>query len=187
MSKYEDVSNYFQYNAYDSQIARGLIEREGTPEAIRYFVDNCDKLTDYSYWFMLSTCWVSYSGYYDLENWKRLFASNRPKREKSIMKPSEIRALKSLPYEVTCYRAYRIGETDWISYTTKIDKAIEFALHRGNSVIKEYRIKKKDILAYFTRLGEFEIVSLDSTNAKYIGTISRIIPKEYTGSKKMKG
>lgn len=175
MKKRADVSKYFKYNFYDAQIAKGLIQRDGTPEAIKYFADNCEKLTDYSYWFMLSTCWVCHSGYYDLENWKRLFSSDRPKREKSIMKPSEIRALKSLPHEVTCYRAHRINETDWISYTTEIEKAIQFALHRGVSEIKEYRIKKRDILAYFTRRGEEEILLLDSVKAKYIRTIKLII------------
>ena len=110
----EDISNQFVFNFYDSRIAKGIIDREGTPEAIKYFAANCDGLTDYAYWFFLSTCWVSYSGWYELDKWKSLFSSTRPKREKSTMKPSEVKKLRQLPYDIKCYRAHREGETDWI-------------------------------------------------------------------------
>ena len=30
----EDISNQFVFNFYDSRIAKGIIDREGTPEAI---------------------------------------------------------------------------------------------------------------------------------------------------------
>ena len=166
----DDISSNFVFNFYDQKIAKGLIQREETPEAIKYFADNCDGLTDYAYWFFLSTCWVSYSGWYELENWKRLFSSGRPKREKSIMKPSEIKKLKQLPFEIKCYRAHREGEKDWISYTTDVNVAVKMALSRGVHEIKEYRIKKNNVLAYFTRRGESEIILLDKSKAEYIKT-----------------
>lgn len=166
----EDISNQFVFNFYDSRIAKGIIDREGTPEAIKYFAENCEGLTDYSYWFFLSTCWVSYSGWYELEKWKALFSSDRPKREKCIMKPSEIKKLKQLPFEIKCYRAHREGEKDWISYTTDINVAVKMALSRGVHEIKEYKIKKNSVLAYFTRRGESEIILLDKSKAEYIKT-----------------
>ena len=164
----DDISSNFVFNFYDQEIAKGLIKREETPEAIKYFAANCDGLTDYAYWFFLSTCWVSYSGWYELDKWKSLFSSTRPKREKSIMKPSEVKKLRQLPYDIKCYRAHREGETDWISYTTDINVAVKMALHRGVHEIKEYRIKKNNVLAYFTRRGESELIVLDKTKAIYI-------------------
>lgn len=152
-------------------IAKGLIEREASNEAIKYFADNCEKLTDYSYWYMLSTCWVSYSENYDLQKWKELFSSGRGKREKSIMKPSELEALKALPYVIKCYRAHKRNETDWISYTTNIETAISFARQKGTEEIKEYYIKKRDVLAYFTRRSENEIICLNKEKAEFMRTI----------------
>lgn len=172
-----DISSNFVFNFYDSKVAKGLIQRDGTPEAIRYFEENCDGLTDYAYWFFLSTCWVSYSGWYDLQDWKKLFSSNRPKREKSIMKPSEVKRFKQLPFEIKCYRAHREGETDWISYTTDINVAVKMAIHRDVHEIKEYRVKKKNVLAYFLRRGESEIIVLDKNMVNYIKTYDLVKEK----------
>lgn len=47
----DDISSNFVFNFYDQKIAKGLIQREQTPEAIKYFAENCDGLTDYAYWF----------------------------------------------------------------------------------------------------------------------------------------
>lgn len=60
-----DISSKFRWNPYDASVARKLIEIEGKPEQIRYFAEIHDKLTDYAYWFFLSTCWVSCTGYSD--------------------------------------------------------------------------------------------------------------------------
>lgn len=165
-----DISKYFAWNLADDTVARQLIAREGTPEAITYFAEHCNGLTDYGYWFMLSTLWVSYTGFSDLRLWKKLFSASRRHREACIMKPSELRQYKMLPYHVTAYRAHRVGEMDWISYTLDLDKAKQFANHRGVHEVKEYRIRKRDILAYFTRRGENELLVLDKEKPEYIAT-----------------
>lgn len=84
------------------------------------------------------------------------------------MKPSEVKKLKQLPFDIKCYRAHREGEKDWISYTTDINVAVKMALNRGVDEIKEYRIKKNNVLAYFTRRGESELIVLDKSKAIYI-------------------
>lgn len=56
-----DISKYFTWNLADAAVAKQLVEREETPEAITYFAEHCDSLSDYGYWFMLSTLWVSYT------------------------------------------------------------------------------------------------------------------------------
>lgn len=163
-----DISSHFRWNPYDATVAKGILKYEGTPEAIKYFARVCDKLSDYAYWFLLSTLWVSYTGYSDLELWKQLFSSGRSKRKKSIMKPSEVKAYDYLPYFVTAYRAHRPNETDWIAYTLNKDTAFRFASERGVSSISEYKTKKTDITALFLRRGEDEIIVLDRENIKFI-------------------
>lgn len=164
-----DVSKYFKGpTVYEHQIGRGMIEREGTPEAIAYFADKCSPLSDYAYWFYLSTLWVSYTGYSDLEQWKQLFSSERPKRKHSIMKPSEVRRFDTLPYFVTVYRAHRAGETDWIAYTTDESIVKRFAAERGVKTYSEYLVKKRDILALFLRRGEHEVIVLDQSKAEFV-------------------
>lgn len=155
-----DISSKHQYNSTDAKLVLDILKYEGTPQAIVKFSEVCDQLTDYTYWFVLSTLWVSYNGFTDLQLWKKLFSSDRPGREKSIMKPSEVQKFKQLPYFVTVYRAHRENETDWIAYTTDLETAFRFARHREVPTVSEYVIKKRDIIGYFLRRGEHEIIML---------------------------
>jgi hypothetical protein len=159
-----------------------VIQYEETPEAIQYFSRMCDKLTDYGYWFLLSTLWVSYTGWSDLEQWKLLFSSQRPKRKKSIMKPSELQALEALPYHIEAYRAPRPGEQDWISYTLSLDTAAKFATRRRPEEIVKYQVRKRDVLALFLRRGEQELIVLDKSLPKVIERIECV----YTDTERYK-
>ncbi|MDU5080258.1 MAG: hypothetical protein E6231_03120 [Bacillota bacterium] len=163
-----DISQYFRWNPLDAAIAKEILKYEGTPEAIGYFSRVCNRLSDYSYWFLLSTLWVSYTGYSDLGLWKQLFSSNRNRRKKSIMKPSEVKAYDYLPYFVTAYRAHRPNEIDCIAYTINKDTAFRFAKERKVDTISEYKIKKTDIVALFLRRGEDEIIVLDKGKITFI-------------------
>ena len=163
-----DISRNFRWNAYDASVAKKILELEGTSEAIKYFSKVCNKLTNYAYWFFLSTLWVSYSGFSDIELWKKLFSSSRGRKRSSIMKPSEVKAYDRLPYFVRAYRAHRPDETDWIAYTLSKDIALRFAKERGVTAFSEYEIKKKDITALFLRREEQEIILLDQEKARFI-------------------
>ncbi len=165
-NKTENVSTAFVPNQTDNFIIRNLLAYEGTPMAITKFKECCNELSDYAYWFMLSTLWVSYSGFSDLELWKELFSSNRPNKSISLMKPDELSALKKLPNKITVYRAHRQKETDWIAYTLDKNIADRFARERGTSEITAYKVKKIDILAYFTRRGEQEIIVINKSKVK---------------------
>lgn len=167
-NKTENVSTAFVPNQMDNFIIRNLLPYEGTPIAITKFKECCNELSDYAYWFMLSTLWVSYSGFSDLELWKELFSSNRPNKSISLMKPDELSALKKLPNKITVYRAHRQKETDWIAYTLDKNIADRFARERGTSEITAYKVKKIDILAYFTRRGEQEIIVINKSKVKKI-------------------
>lgn len=163
-----DISKEFKWNPCDAIIAKKLLELEETPEAIKYFAERCNELTDYAYWFFLSTLWVSYSGFSDLELWKKLFSSDRSKRKKSIMKPSELKAFENLPWFVTVYRAHRLGEKDCIAYTLNKDIAFRFAREREVNSIKEYKVKKRDITALFLRREEDEVIILNKENLSFV-------------------
>ncbi len=96
-----NISPVFRSDGYDAEAAAELIKFEGTGAAIVRFAELADGLSDYAYWFILGTLWVSYSGGSDLDLWKRLFASPRRLRKVSLMKPDEYRAFKALPAKMT--------------------------------------------------------------------------------------
>ncbi|RDY70363.1 hypothetical protein DXT76_13590 [Halobacillus trueperi] len=155
------MSNDWVPNHYGTLVGRGLVEREATPQAVLYFDEMKEGLHDYDYWFFLSTIWVSYSGWSDLNLWKKLFSSNRPNKKTSIMKPSELKAFRKMPNMILAYRAHRPNETDWISYTLEKQTAERFARERGVTSIHRYLIKKSDVCALFLRRGEDEILVID--------------------------
>lgn len=168
---YRDISKKFCFNGYDASVARVLIALEETPEAIIYFSEVCDKLTDYAYWYFLSTLWVSYTGHSDINLWKKLFSAKRKFKAISIMKPSELEEFNKLNSNIEAYRVHRNGEEDWIAYTLSLDIAKRFAEERNVEAISKYRIKKKDIEALFLRRGEQEIILLDKSKARFIKEI----------------
>ena len=51
-----DIYSGFNWNPYDAKVGKGIIEREGTPEAIKYFSEVCEGLTNYGYWFFFLHC-----------------------------------------------------------------------------------------------------------------------------------
>lgn len=170
-----DIYSGFRWRLFDEKVSKGIIEREGTPDAIKYFAEECEGLSDYGYWFFLSTLWVSYTGHSDLNVWKRLFSSERPNRKKCIMKPSELKVFEQLPYFITVYRAHRHNEEDWIAYTLDPLIAARFARERSVNRISEYKVKKKDVVALFLRRGEKEIIILDKTKVQFVSEIDVLV------------
>lgn len=170
-----DISPDFKWNKKDLQTINKILPHEGTPEAIKMFARYNWRLTDYAYWFLLSTLWVSYCGYSDLDEWKKMFASTKPNRKTSVMKPSELGMFKHLAEPLTVYRAHRPGEQDWISYSLFGHEAAKFARRRGVDKVSEYQVSKFDCVALFLRRGEFEILVLDKTRAKLIREIPVVI------------
>lgn len=161
----DNISCRFKRNRLGSRVAKELIRREGTPEALHYFAFNNAALNDYDYWFFLSTLWISSVEHTSLSLWKRLFNSERPHRAECIMKPDELKAFNDLPDTLTAYRAHRSRERDWIAYTLNQEIAIRFAIVKHAQQITTYKIGKDQILALFLRRGESEIILLDKNQA----------------------
>ncbi len=51
----QDISPQFTPDATDSKIIKKILKYEETPVAIKIFDKYKDKLSDYGYWFILST------------------------------------------------------------------------------------------------------------------------------------
>lgn len=158
-----DISHHFLYNAQDEIIIRRILKYAKTPKAIVEFSIHRHKLSDYAYWFVLSTLWVDYTGWSSLKLWRNLFESTRPHREECLMKPSELLLFRSLPDPVIAYRAHRPGETDWLSYTMSEAVAERFARERRIKSATKYSVPRQSIIALFARREEWEILVLDRT------------------------
>jgi len=172
---FTDVSPDFRWDKKDLQTIKKIMPHEATPEAIKLFSRYAYRLTDYGYWFLLSTLWVSYCEHSDLEEWKRMFSSARSNRETSVMKPSELEVWRSLGEPLTLFRAHRPDEQDWICYTLFAQEAAKFARRREVDKVSEYRVAKSDALCFFMRRGEFEVLVLDKTKATLIREIPVVV------------
>lgn len=161
MTRRRDISPSFRWNSADAQVARRLVDKEGSPEAFIYFMEAAPSLTDYAYWYFLGTLWVNYSGWTELQDWARMFSSTRPGKNKGLMKPYELAKFKRLPGMVTAYRAHREDEKLWLSYTLRKERAAMFAIQRGVPDFIEYRVPRAAVVALFLRRGEAEIIVLD--------------------------
>lgn len=163
-----DVSPDFHYCKKDDRIIKRLLKYSETPQAIVEFEKECKRLSDYAYWFVLGTLWVSYTGFSDLKLWRRLFESDRPQRATGLMKPSELDVLARLPNVLSVYRAHRTDEQDWLAYTIDPKISARFAIERGVSDFIEYRMDKTSALAYFHRRGECELLTLRKDAVQFV-------------------
>lgn len=152
-------------NEKESRMIQSILQYQGTPRAIIQFNQICQDFSDYTYWFVLSTLWVSHATNSDLNLWRKLFRSGRPKRSSSLMKPGELTAFELLPEKFTAFRAHRPYETDWISYTLDREVAERFAKER-NTQVTSYGLYKKHCLALFLRRDELEVIMLDPKKAR---------------------
>lgn len=164
-----DISTDWQgCTAAEQRAIEQILGLEGTPFAILAFDQKKHVFDNYWYWFILSTLWVSYSGWSDLTLWRRLFQAPRLQRLSSIMKPSELQAFRALPNELMVYRAHRPNETDWISYTLDRGLAERWVQQRGG-YLGIYSLRKEDCLALFLRRGESEVLMIEPAKAQRIG------------------
>ncbi|PEH49583.1 hypothetical protein [Enterococcus faecium] len=161
----KNISTSFQYNELDAKLMSRVVVT-ASEKKMDLFQEVSSQLSDYAYWFLLSTLWVKESNFAPISTWKKLFAEKRPNRQISLMKPDELAAFKKLPNKLNLYRAHSKDESDWISYTLDLKTAIEFAERKKVDEIVEYKVKKHDCQTLFLRRGETEIICLDKTLAK---------------------
>lgn len=166
----ENISTAFKFNESDAKLMTRFITAK-TNQQMDCFLSIEAQLTDYAYWYLLTTMWINESTIYSIEGWKKLFSAKRSNRLVSVMKPDELTLFKQLPSKVRLYRAHSEDETDWISYTLDPETAIKFAKMKNINEIVEYKVKKHDCYALFLRREESEIICLDKSFVKKVKVI----------------
>lgn len=162
-----EISTCFKYRELDARLIYEVMSIE-TNLRIDFFKSIANQLSDYAYWFVLSTLWIDDSQIAPISVWKKLFSDKRANQKLSLMKPNEVKAFNALPNKLTVYRAHSKTEKDWISYTLDKKTAIEFARRKQIRNIQEYKIKKNNCIALFLRREESEIICLDKNMAKVV-------------------
>ena len=133
------------------------------PYRLDAFMDVKDEMTDSEYWSSLADVWVDSENIWQNQDiWKSVLSSKRPNRI-NMMNKDEQKEFASLPNELTIYRGYIKGKNkNGLSWTTDKDKAEWFSTRlagRGdNPVVQQATVNKKDVVAYFSRRGESEVV-----------------------------
>lgn len=142
------------------------ITKSNTPKkTVNHFIKHKEKLSNYAYWFILSTIWVSSNEGASLNRWRCLFESKRQDRLTSIMKPSETEAFNKLENEIFVYRAESPNEEDRIAYTLSLKTALMFANIKKTNSVSEFKVRKQDIHCIFLRRDEDEVIILNPKNA----------------------
>ena len=136
------------------------------PYWLQAFEEIADKLSDDDYWEVLGQIYTDAENLCDNQHrLGRLLNSKRPKRHR-IMDETERGEIEELPTELTVYRGYSLKKRSraW-SWTLDEDKAEWFArrcriqrIKSGQPRIAQGRVRKDDIVAYFSRREESEIV-----------------------------
>lgn len=150
-------------DAYKNKNWNSYIYLHERPYRLDAFMDVADEMTDDEYWETLGSIWVDSENIWQSRDvWSEMLESDRPNRNK-IMTADEIADFEKLPDEITVYRGHIKGKNeDGLSWTTSEEKARWFAnrLATGDDEpdVASGTVKKSDVVAYFTRRGESEIV-----------------------------
>ena len=127
------------------------------------FIKDIEHYDDATYWNLLAHVWTGIeSPWRERRLLLDMFQSPRPQRDK-LMEESEHQALARLTESFPVYRGYLGRRANGLSWTTDRKKAIWFARRFAKIGIGDPRLlsgiaTKKDMLAYFTRREESEVV-----------------------------
>lgn len=130
------------------------------PYRINAFQDIKKDLDNKTYWKLLSSIWIdTENSWQDIKTWKKLFKSKRSDKE-NLMDGQELETFESLDNELIVYRGCVKGlNENGLSWTLSKEQAKWFAQRFSkDGIVKQKRIFKKDIVAYFNGRGEEEII-----------------------------
>ena len=155
------------------------------PYRLDAFMDVADDMSDNHYWENLADIWIDSENIWQNKDlWKSALSSKRPGKS-NMMQQDELDELDALPDKIKIYRGYIKGKNqNGFSWTTDKDKAAWFSnrLARSNEkpLVAEATVSKKDVVAYFTRRGESEVVLSkmpNITGSMNVGASSESIKK----------
>lgn len=145
-------------NYSDSQIVRNVLSTPGA-ERLPYFAVHCDSIADdATYWHVIGCLWVDGGETQHIELMRKMLASPRRGRWK-MMKKADRRAWRKLPKVMKAYRATASNEDldRAIAWTLSRKVAERFAKSWHRTVVERV-VRKEDVIAYFDRRGEKEIL-----------------------------
>lgn len=142
------------------------------PYRLTYLNHYADRIPDDVWWDLLGDVWTDSENIWQhLDDWREAFSSDRPGREHLMMAeaetdaPSEQSRFESLPDVIKVYRGTsHPGGGSNLSWTLDRDVALRFARRyalRGNKPrIISGKVRKENVIAFFDRRSEYEIVCL---------------------------
>lgn len=119
------------------------------------------QLSDKDYWKILGEIWINSENIWQNKNiWKTCFSSKR-KNKQCLMIESELDDFNKLDNEINIYRGCQNKNKDGFSWTLDYNKAKWFSnrFEKFGNILSG-QCNKKDIIAYFSRRNEEEIVVL---------------------------
>lgn len=135
------------------------------------FVEEAQHVNDATYWKLLAYVYTKQEQLWpNRKMLLQLLQAPRPQRDK-LMERSEHRAFSKLPESFPVYRGFIGQRGKGLSWTTDREKAVWFAERfacleqLGKPRLASGQAVKKDVLAYFNRREESEIV-IDPTKVK---------------------
>ncbi len=157
----------------DYRAAIFLYERPYRLSALLTF-QNDKRLSQAEFWSLAGHVWIDSENIHeDIWNWETLFSGKTQEETLQMMNEDERKAFDKLPDELTIYRGTGYGSDPGLSYTLKKERADWFST-RFETFIKKQKlgsakkswcpvvvkrtIQKKDVVAFFTRRNESEIV-----------------------------
>lgn len=147
-------------NFNDSQIAEQIVILP-TPERLPYLLRVKDNIIDDStYWQLVAGVWLDSevcSPY--LSIWRELFTAKRRNRHK-LMKKHDRKIWRALPDVMVAYRAVNPDEDVDTAISWTLDHDVAIKLARGRTIVSK-TLHKKNVLAYFDRRKEQEIIYLN--------------------------
>lgn len=133
------------------------------PYRIAAFTQIAEELTPEEYWPLLGDIWTDTENQWQyIDELKDLLTYDLPSRD-LIMEEDERASLAAMPDEIKIYRGYQVGKNEsGLSWTTDRSRAQWFAgrlaLDDDEPAVMEAVVNKKDVIAFFSRRGENEIV-----------------------------
>ena len=133
------------------------------PYRVQAFTQIAEELSPEEYWPLLGDVWIDTENQWQyIDELSDLLAADLPSRE-LIMQEDERASLAAMPDEITIYRGYQVGKNEGgLSWTTDRSRAEWFAgrlaLEGDEPAVMEAVVNKNDVVAFFSRRGENEIV-----------------------------
>lgn len=146
-----------------------LYERPYRLDALLGIAEN---LNNEEYWELVADVWIdSENIWQNLDEWREVLLDERPSRH-CMMDEEEQTAFAALPDEIEIYRGCNLGvNEDGMSWTTDRSRAEWFAkrFEREDfeAIVIVAKVKKEDVIAYFTGRNESEILANDVTVVRY--------------------